>query len=223
MSFSATQNNRSAMKRVKDIYRRLMRAPLTSRTLLVKVRRDLKNQIRGMLKNLGLTTGHAECNVLAVRAKELIENCPGLVVAFVLIILLGPATAQSSNSAETAIREALMKWTSHFNAGDRGEICSLFAPDLRYDYRGHPERGFEDVCGLLQRSLSDRTRTYSYSLQIKEIIVSGDLAVVRLVWTLKVIPIGSTNETISDEPGMDIFRKQPDGSWKIARYIAYEN
>ncbi len=38
----------------------------------------------------------------------------------------------------------------------------------RYDYRGQPERGFEDICGLLRRSLSDRTRHYSYSLEIKE-------------------------------------------------------
>jgi len=150
------------------------------------------------------------------------SNCSAT-VAFILITLLGSATAQSCNPAETAIRDALMKWTSHFNAGDTGEICGLFAPELRYDYRGHLERGFADVCGLLQRSLSDRTKTYSYSLQIKEIIVSGDLAVVRLVWTLKVSPIGSANETISEEPGMDIFRKQPDGSWKIVRYIAYEN
>jgi ketosteroid isomerase-like protein len=145
------------------------------------------------------------------------------VAACVLITLLGQSMAQSSGPAETAIRDALMKWTSHFNAGDTREICGLFAADLRYDYRGHPERGFEDVCGLLQRSLNDRTKSYSYSLRIKEIIVSGDLAVVRLVWTLKVIPAGSADETISEEPGMDIFRRRPDGSWKIVRYIAYEN
>jgi ketosteroid isomerase-like protein len=210
------------MMRVKDIYRRLIRAPLARRAL-VKVRRDLENQMRGLLKNLGPIIGHPKFNVFALRAKELIENRSGLAAAFALIALLGPATAQSSNPAETAIRDALVKWTSHFNAGDREKICDLFAPELRYDYRGHPERGFEDVCGLLQRSLGDRTKTYSYSFQIKEIIVSGDLAVVRLVWSLKMIPIGSVNETISEEPGMDIFRKQSDGSWKIIRYIAYEN
>ena len=147
----------------------------------------------------------------------------GAAAAFALIILLGRAMAQSGSPAEMAIRDALVTWTRHFNARDTGEICSLFAPELRYDYRGHPERGFEDICGLLRRSLADRTKHYSYSLQIREIIVSGDLAVVRLVWTLKVIPVGSTNATISEEPGMDIFRQQPDGNWKIVRYIAYEN
>src|SRR5215216_1613917 len=224
MSSSAAQNsNCSVTMRVRDIIRHLIRALRASRALPVKIKRDLENRNRGLLKNLWLVIGHAKFNVFAFRAKELIEDRRDLVLAFILITLLGPATAQSSNPAETAIRDALMKWTSHFNAGDRGEICGLFAAELRYDYRGYPERGFEDVCGLLQRSLSDRTKTYSYSLQIKEIIVSGDLAVVRLVWTLKVVPIGSANATISEEPGMDIFRKYPDGSWKIVRYIAYEN
>lgn len=43
----------------------------------------------------------------------------------------------------------------------------------------------------------------------------------RLAWTLTVtLPNGQT--VISVEPGMDIFRKVPDGQWKIIRYIAYE-
>jgi uncharacterized protein (TIGR02246 family) len=145
------------------------------------------------------------------------------VAALAMIALSGPATAEPNAPAETAIRDALMNWTQHFNAGAAEGICDLFAPDLRYDYRGHPERGFEDVCGLLRRSFSDRTRRYSYSLEIKEIIVSGDLAVVRLVWTLTVKPMGPGNETVSQEPGIDVFRKHPDGTWKIIRYIAYEN
>ena len=38
---------------------------------------------------------------------------------------------------------------------------------------------------LLHRSLNDRTKKFTYFLDIKEIIVAGDLAIVRLVWTLK--------------------------------------
>src|SRR5262249_8392741 len=140
-----------------------------------------------------------------------------------LMALVGPAMAQSSGPDETAISEALIAWTRDFNRGDTSKICGLFAADLRYDYRGHSERGFADICGLLQGSLSDRTKKYVYSLQIKEILVSGDLAVVRLVWTLRVSPAGSAPEMVSEEPGIDIFRKQPDGRWKIIRYLAYEN
>jgi ketosteroid isomerase-like protein len=135
--------------------------------------------------------------------------------------LSSPARAQSVDQAEQAIRAALTKWTNDFNARDASHICDLFAPDLVYDYRGFPERDYATLCGLLQRSLADQTRTFSYALAIREIIVSGDMAVVRLVWTLKVTPAGGKSEE-SREPGLDMFRRQPDGSWKIARYIAYE-
>jgi len=53
--------------------------------------------------------------------------------------------------------------------------------------------------------------------------VSGNLAVVRLVWRLEMVPASAATAKVSEEPGIDIFRKQPDGSWKIIRYIAYEN
>ncbi len=45
---------------------------------------------------------------------------------------------------------------------------------------------------------------------------------VRLVWTLTVATPGVAGTVKAEEPGMDVFRKQPDGSWKIVRYIAYE-
>ena len=67
--------------RVKDLDSHAVRALLASRALLVKIKRDLENQIRGLLKNLGLVIGRAKFNVFAVRAEELIENRPELVAA----------------------------------------------------------------------------------------------------------------------------------------------
>lgn len=133
-----------------------------------------------------------------------------------------PASAQLASKAETSIRDALLKWTNDFNAGDASHICDLFAPDLVYDYRGFPERNYEALCGLLHRSLGDPTKQFTYALDIREIIVSGDLAIVRLVWTLKVTLPGASKAVESKEPGLDVFRRQSDGSWKIIRYIAYE-
>src|SRR5271154_6344130 len=67
--------------RVKDLDSHAVKALLASRALLVKIKRDLENQIRGLLKNLGLVIGRAKFNVFAVRAEELIEGRPELVVA----------------------------------------------------------------------------------------------------------------------------------------------
>ncbi len=49
-----------------------IRAVLNSRALLVKIKRDLENQIRGFLKNLGLVIGKARGTVFRQRAEELL-------------------------------------------------------------------------------------------------------------------------------------------------------
>ena len=67
--------------RVKDLDSHAIKALLVSRALLVKIKRDLENQIRGLLKNLGLVIGRAKMNVFAVRAAELIEDRPELAAA----------------------------------------------------------------------------------------------------------------------------------------------
>ena len=59
---------------VKDIDSHSVRALLASRALLVKIKRDLENHVRGLLKNLGLVIGRAKFNVFTVRAEELIEG-----------------------------------------------------------------------------------------------------------------------------------------------------
>jgi uncharacterized protein (TIGR02246 family) len=138
-----------------------------------------------------------------------------------LVAFLPPLKALAEDSAEVAIRSALAQWTQDFNNRNAEKACSLFAQDLRYDFRGYPERDYRDICDRMQRSLGDASKTYSYDLDVREIIVSGDIAVVRLVWRLTVtLPNGQ--QVVSVEPGMDVFRKEPDGGWKIIRYIAYE-
>ena len=49
------------------------------------------------------------------------------------------------------------------------------------------------------------------------------MAAVRLVWTLTIEPNGGGAAIVTREPGLDIFRRQLDGSWKIARFLAFED
>ena len=138
-----------------------------------------------------------------------------------LMLCAAPGGGLLADDTEGAIRTTLERWTRDFNDGNADAVCNLFSPELRYDFRGYPERGYADICSLLRRSLRDPSRRYAYSLDIREIIVSGDLAVVRLAWTLTVtLPNGQVVTSV--EPGMDVLRKGKDGQWKIVRYIAYE-
>jgi ketosteroid isomerase-like protein len=119
----------------------------------------------------------------------------------------------------SAIRSALEQWRADFNARREAHICDLFSSDLRYDFYGAPERNYALLCERLHRALADTTQSLHYDLKIKEIIVSGNLAIVRLTWTSIVTASGKQEAT--DETGLDVFGRQPDGSWKIIRYIAY--
>src|SRR6516164_6393446 len=66
--------------RVKALDSHAVKALLVSRALLVKIKRDLENQIRGLLKNLGLVIGRTKMNAFVVRTAELTKAQPGLAV-----------------------------------------------------------------------------------------------------------------------------------------------
>lgn len=138
-----------------------------------------------------------------------------------------PVAAAETGAAvvesDAAIRSALAAWNAAFNAGDVETVCDLFAPDLRYFVSGLPEeQTYDDMCARLRGVVTDPTRTFSYSLDIREVIVTGDAAIVRLTWTLTLRPAGGGEAVTTTEQGMDFFRKQSDGSWKIARFLSYE-
>lgn len=139
------------------------------------------------------------------------------VVLFAVPCALNAVTVDKN--PDSVIRHALEQWRADFNARRAAHICDLFAPDLRYDFYGAPERTYPILCARLRHALADTTQSLHYDLKINEIIVSGNLAIVRLIWTSTVTMNGKQQST--DENGLDVFGRQPDGGWKIIRYIAY--
>jgi len=137
------------------------------------------------------------------------------------LTVLTPAPLPAGD-AEEAIERRLEQWTEDFNAGRTDRLCDLFAPDLIANYRGQPEKSFDSLCTALQRDLSGGPRAFRYELELQEIMVAGDMAVVRLIWHLTVTDRATGETSESADRGIDIFRRQPDGAWRIARYIAYE-
>jgi steroid delta-isomerase len=138
-----------------------------------------------------------------------------------LTALLDPSGgAEPTEAAEDEIRSAIENWRSAFNARDEDRVCALFASDLVANYQGERERDFSSLCEMLRAAIRDPYLTYRYSVEINEIMVYGETAVVRLVWALEIDKAGSPTQTI-EEPAVDIFHRQADGSWKISRYLAY--
>jgi ketosteroid isomerase-like protein len=135
-------------------------------------------------------------------------------------ISINGAEPRAAEDPAVEIRAALEQWRADFNVRRTAHICDLFAPGLRYDFQGLPEQNYRLLCARLHRALADRSKTLRYGLSIKEVIVSGSLAVVRLTWASTVTESDGRSAT-DDEPGLDVFQRQPDGRWQIIRYIAY--
>jgi ketosteroid isomerase-like protein len=139
-----------------------------------------------------------------------------------LATLATPAAAQPV-TLDKEIRTALTQWMADFNAGRADKVCDIFAPTLRADIDGFgSERGFDEQCKLLKAALADPDHTFSYALDLKEILAVGDMAAVRLVWTLTSKAKASGETRVAEEQGLDIFGRSSDGRWQILRFMSYE-
>ena len=140
--------------------------------------------------------------------------------ALALALALALASPAGADDA-AAIRDRLEAWRLAFNERDADGACDLFAPDLAYSVPGLPAGTRETMCANLARAMMRTDFILRYDPpEIHEILLDGDLAVVRLRWTLSTQTLAGLR--VSQEEGLDVFRRQPDGRWSIARFIAVD-
>lgn len=141
--------------------------------------------------------------------------------ALFIALLIPLAAGYSVENPEEEIRQRLEQWPKDFNSKRIKETCALFAPDLVASYPNTQDKNYAEMCRHLTAAMTDIHKQYSYEQpKIEQIILSGDLAAVRLVWTLHVHSNQQEIEKVT-EKGLDIFKRQPDGSWKIAISYAF--
>jgi len=141
----------------------------------------------------------------------------GLAALVLAALFAMPATFAHADAAGD-VRARLERWAADFNAGHKAEACDLFSKTLISDYRGQDQGDYATRCRLIERAIDNPTHSFRYEPAIKEIIVEGDLAIVRLDWILTVTP----GDVRVIETGMDVFRKEDDGAWRIVRFMGYD-
>lgn len=139
----------------------------------------------------------------------------------VVVLLLATGALAESTTPRAEILGALERWTTSFNWRNARGACALFAPDLVATFPGVPDRDYAAMCRQLTTVLEDRTRSLRYAYELEEIVVAGDLAVVRLVWTLRQTAPAAAARILAKERGVDVFRRQPDGTWRVMWSMAY--
>ncbi len=140
-----------------------------------------------------------------------------------LCLLAAPTVARPDEAADrAAIVERLPNWTDAFNAQNQEAVCELLAPDLVATIPEVADDSRDALCARIDAAQAKPgLRLHCDYPDIREILVSSDLAAVRLFWTLTSRKGGLEDTTV--EPGIDIFRRQSDGQWRIARYLLFTN
>ncbi|HEY6221611.1 MAG TPA: nuclear transport factor 2 family protein [Candidatus Eisenbacteria bacterium] len=140
------------------------------------------------------------------------------VACFFALPELARASTDPSRRAtdETEIRAALARWVEAANRQDWKAALEVWAPDLIGWYPGQPD----DTYAREQANSTRPKREHStrFELTIDEVIVSGDLAVVRDTWTIR--SGDAAGPAASTLRSFEVWRRQPDGIWKIARWIS---
>ena len=135
------------------------------------------------------------------------------------LLLLIPIWLLASDTEE--ITRVLNQWPKDFNAKNLEATCGLFAPNSIAVYPDSNDRDYEGICNTFKAIFKDPALTFTYDApNIKEIIVDKDMAAVRLIWVLRVLKDNKQIQSVT-EIGLDVFQKQPDGSWKIRISSAY--
>jgi steroid delta-isomerase len=144
-------------------------------------------------------------------------------IAALAVFTLMVASPAGADDDGAAIRSAIGQWASDFNAGRADKVCGLFSKDLVADIQGTaPGRTYGEQCAVLMRALADKSKRFTYQPVIHEITVLGDTAIVRLDWALTTTLSTRPEPIQSTEVGMDIFRREPDGAWRITRFLAFD-
>jgi ketosteroid isomerase-like protein len=128
----------------------------------------------------------------------------------------GDDTAAANAAAERDIRAALAHWTEAANRGDWQAALVVWAPDLIGWPANGPDDTYQREAEYAKRPAQPPKTTFG--LTINEVIVDGSLAVVRDTWT-ETTKSASGTDKVDTFRSYEVWRRQPDKSWKISRWI----
>ena len=139
-----------------------------------------------------------------------------IAVANLILLVAGCATTGGRDIAadEAAVRAVLDTYAESVNKNDVEQHASIWDDAGIKDKPNAPT-----VVGL--KALKERwlkswgTSTSRMAITINQLVVSGDLAVAHGVYTNESVPKDGGKTVYTDGKFLTVFRRQPDGTWKI--------
>jgi ketosteroid isomerase-like protein len=120
-----------------------------------------------------------------------------------------------------AINVAKTEYREGFNTGDADRVVSVFAPEFTDNSDGRPSRYGADAPIKLRQYLQGlfaKCETH-LTVIVAAIVVSGDVAFDYGWHEFKLTPRSGGEARLVRKRYLEVWRKQPDGDWRIVRYI----
>ncbi len=115
---------------------------------------------------------------------------------------------------EQAIRELIATWMRASIAGDTDTVLSLMTDDAVFLVAGQEPFGKTAFAAAADRMRGMRLEG---SAEVRELQVQGDLAFSRTYLQVTMKPASAERAVRRQGYAMTIFRKGPDGLWRLAR------
>ena len=146
-----------------------------------------------------------------------------LLMLLIGISMFTSCTQRIDQSADIqAVKEVHAKWVEAIKNLNADATVAL------WEENGIAMRGNQpEIIGIENlRKDAEFLNTVSiedFSVEVHELVVSGDLAYVRQTFKAKWVPKGEGDILNENSKEIMIFRRQPDKLWKISRYIWNSN
>lgn len=116
---------------------------------------------------------------------------------------------------ERAIREMHSIWIDAVNAGDLARLLTLMADDVVFLNPGRAPIARDEFPAAF--SAGHQQAQIRCSSELEEVVVAGEVAYTRSRDALSVTPRAGGEATQLAGHRITVYRKQPDGSWLLAR------
>ena len=130
-----------------------------------------------------------------------------------------PTPSGNIEADRQAIAQLRQQEIALFSAGDIENVLAVFTDDLVLMPPNEPARiGREAARSWLQNMYQQFKIEGTYTSS-SDLTVTGDWAFERMAFTLKLTPTGGGAAVEDVGKGFHVYRRQGDGSWKIAQDI----
>jgi uncharacterized protein (TIGR02246 family) len=124
-------------------------------------------------------------------------------------------------AAEAEVRAEFARWTDAYRRHDLAGTMAIFDPGVRFAFQGSPDAGYAELQRGYEQDFRQPGAAAVWEGAIDEVIASGDQAAEFSTWKLVQRGPAGEEKVLAHNRGMDLFRRNARGEWRIIRSLNY--